>query len=91
MSQVKIKTTVIGSFPKPDYLECPDWFRKNSYINKSIPDIYTKYIEQVDPEVHNHNILRATKDVMDKCCNIDIITDGEIRRENYIHYQFYSK
>merc|ERR1719230_1524154 len=34
------------------------------------------------------DIMRATEDVIkEQCqCGIDIVTDGEVRRENYIHY-----
>ena len=32
--------------------------------------------------------LKATKEIVNDLidCGIDIITDGEVRRENYIHY-----
>merc|ERR1719191_1801448 len=41
--------------------------------------------EQVKLE---EDIMKATKEVVEEQveCGVDIVTDGEVRRENYIHY-----
>jgi len=78
-----MKTTVIGSYPKPDYLDIPDWFKtsKHSTIasNNFIVNSDTNQLENI--------INKATEAVIieQKKLGIDIITDGELRRENYIY------
>jgi 5-methyltetrahydropteroyltriglutamate--homocysteine methyltransferase len=86
---VFIKTTVIGSFPKPKYLNIPDWFKCVSdriTIGYDIND-YTKYISN-KPKEHDKKLIDAIEEVIDLQDNIgiDILTDGEIGRENYINY-----
>ena len=80
-------TTTIGSFPKPDYLPMPDWFRHNP----SMPDPTRPYEEfQGTDKMDGLEELfaRAARDVIrDQIgAGIDVPTDGEVRRENYIHY-----
>jgi 5-methyltetrahydropteroyltriglutamate--homocysteine methyltransferase len=75
-------TTVIGSYPKPSYITLPDWFKKghrstdviksvSEYLEKQKADDFAKAIEEV---------IKEQNDI-----GIDIITDGEIKRENYIY------
>ncbi len=81
-----ILTTTIGAYPKPSYVNLPDWFsaeRTNDYDFQSL--------NKIDPEE-----LQALEAVLDKATHevvqdqveagIDIPTDGEVRRESYIHY-----
>ena len=81
-------TTVIGAFPKPDYLKITDWFNAKGGTDTATP---TKFYEDeikkmgVDAEaIFDKAAKEVIKDQLD--CGIDIITDGEIKRENYIHY-----
>ncbi|CAH1775454.1 unnamed protein product [Owenia fusiformis] len=80
-----LKTTVIGSYPKPDYLSLPDWFRLNK--DRYTARHFNESIENA-PEDLEKTIMLATEDVMKQQTEmgIDIITDGEIARENYIWY-----
>jgi 5-methyltetrahydropteroyltriglutamate--homocysteine methyltransferase len=91
---VDLQTTVIGSFPKPGYLKIPDFFAKGEKkpgLLGTNTDAYSNFIsgmsenELADLE---KDIMKATEEVIkEQCdCGIDVVTDGEIRRENYIHY-----
>ena len=81
-------TTVIGSYPKPHYLKITDWFNATGGTDTENPTkYYEEEIKKIGSEVEEI-FIRATKDVIkdQENCGIDIITDGEVRRENYIHY-----
>ena len=83
-----LKTTTIGSYPKPEYLILPDWFKGEKGTDAEYPT--SGWLEAVNSmgESYEKIILRATEDIItDQIqCGIDIVTDGEVRRENYIHY-----
>lgn len=87
-----LQTTVIGSFPKPEYLDLPDWFQVGAGANADkATQIFSKLKDERSPEDDaklEADIMRATKEVIDIQveCGVNVITDGEIRRENYIHY-----
>merc|ERR1719335_553651 len=93
---VDLPTTVIGSFPKPKYLSLPDDFKlnhekKNKGMMGSTINEMNKFLSEQTPEMQaslEADIMRATEDVIkQQCdCGVQIVTDGEIRRENYIHY-----
>lgn len=82
----KLTTTTIGSFPKPGYVPVRDWFdasRDSSGMND--PTVTTNYtVGEKDEPL----FVRAAREVLDiqVAAGIDIPTDGEVRRENYIHY-----
>lgn len=80
-------TTTIGSYPKPEYVPVPDWFQKESSAIKNPTAAYEKYLQSNLDEVEAL-LDRATKEaVRDQLSvGIDVPTDGEIRRENYIYY-----
>ena len=83
-------TTTIGAYPKPDYLQVPDWWtdsRRGKYYTFDYVSDYEKAIESIGEEA-DAVFGRAAKDVIDDqiSAGIDIVTDGEVRRENYIHY-----
>lgn len=88
-----LATTVIGSFPKPDYLKIPDWF-STGVSSEGASDATRQYTEMLTRQtseqaaLHEDNVVCATKDVIEcqMCCGVGVVTDGEIRRENYIHY-----
>jgi len=81
-----IRTTCIGAFPKPDWVPIRDWFQ----VDLGEPD----YADQVvsgwtDDARHDAVFRRATQTAVKAQieAGIDIPTDGEQRRENYVHYQ----
>ncbi len=81
-----LTTTTIGSFPKPDYVPVRDWFdasRQSTGMNDAT--ITRDY--RMDPS-HEAAFVRAAKEVIGAqvAAGVDIVTDGEVRRENYIHY-----
>ena len=81
-------TTVIGAFPKPSFLKITDWFNASGGTDTSNPTkFYQEEINQMGSEA-DKNVFKATKQVIldQEECGIDILTDGEVRRENYIHY-----
>lgn len=74
-------TTTIGAFPKPDSIPLTDWFSKpdGNYTATYLDELASTTDEALDAAVHD--VVRAQVGA-----GIDIPTDGEIRRENYIHY-----
>jgi len=81
-------TTTIGAYPKPDYLELPDWFRNPQGPDTDKPTAdWAKAMQNLGNRAAEI-LERATRDaVLDQInAGIDIPTDGEIARENYIHY-----
>ena len=91
MKQSSLVTTVVGSFPKPKYLPIEDWFdatRKNQGMNTSkITRLYTDYSKNQNPN-DEKLFIKAAKEIINLQLNAGIMipTDGEVRRENYIHY-----
>jgi len=79
-----LPTTVIGSFPKPTYLEIPDWFRTSH--SGSFTEQYNRYLERLSKFDRESTIRKASKEIIDvqTKAGVDIITDGEVRRESYI-------
>ena len=78
-----MKTTTIGAYPRPSYLKMPDWFQNinNTPIDwdrawKLLGNQKDKLIKKVCQEVIKEQ----------ETIRIDIITDGEVRRENYVLY-----
>lgn len=83
-----LATTVIGSFPKPAYLSMPDWFKdETGDASKKYTDMLANQSSE-DKENLEANFMRATKELckIQSDCGINVVTDGEVRRENYIHY-----
>ena len=78
-----MQTTVIGSYPKPPYLNLPDWFQKHVDVTISTNEFLAN---TAHPNLEN-NINRAIEEVIveQKDLGISVITDGEITRENYIY------
>ena len=79
-------TTCIGAYPKPDYVPVRDWFQ----VGHDAAD-YTDSVVRgwSDAVADSATLDRATADVVADqiACGIDVPTDGEVRRENYVHYQ----
>jgi len=83
---MKITTTCIGAYPKPDYIDIGN-FAETEDQDSSATRAFTCTQDSAD-QVAEELLVRATQaaiqDQLD--CGIDIPTDGEQRRENYIHY-----
>ena len=83
-----IQTTCIGAYPKPDYINIANWSESNSAAAKDPHTRGFTYVSEQPRQVSDELLDRATRDaVHDQVeAGIDIPTDGEQRRENYIHY-----
>lgn len=84
-----IITTTIGAFPKPGYVPISDWFSAapdgGAYDYTST---FAKEMARAGAE-REELFQRAAAEVIDDqvSAGINIVTDGEVRRENYVHYQ----
>ena len=78
-------TTTIGAYPKPDYVKLPDWFDD---LDKSEPTQgWAEAMEAMGKDAERIIEKGTNEAVKDQVyAGIDIPTDGEIARENYIHY-----
>ncbi len=85
---MSLLTTCIGAYPKPDYVKLPDWF--NHPAGPDSADPTKQWLDAMAalgpdaPEIIEKGIKQAVTEQVE--CGIDIPTDGEIIRENYIHY-----
>ncbi|XP_077977706.1 5-methyltetrahydropteroyltriglutamate--homocysteine methyltransferase-like [Glandiceps talaboti] len=82
-----LSTTVIGSYPKPKDLEMPDWFRIGH--EEYEPTKYAKFCDKFASSSElGKEVKSAMKEVIDEQIEdgIDVITDGEIRRESYVFH-----
>ena len=84
-----LKTTCIGAYPKPDFVTLPDWFAANDpSLLEGVTHNYTKTVEALSSEALEDMLCRGVaavlKDQTD--AGIDVPTDGEVPRENYLHY-----
>jgi len=81
-------TTTIGAYPKPDYVPVVDWFKADDGPDTASPTRrYQDELIRMGAEAEAI-FTRAAADVLADqiTAGIDIPTDGEVRRENYIHY-----
>ena len=74
-----ITTTVVGSYPQPN------WLIERSRLGSKVPRVRAPEIWRVAPEyleqAQDDATLLAIRDM--EAAGIDIITDGEMRRESY--------
>ncbi len=84
---MQIQTTTIGAYPKPDYVPIPDWFQEESTTIKDPTKALDNCSACQGPEA-DELLDRATREVIleQVQLGIDVPSDGEVRRENYIHY-----
>ena len=84
-----LTTTCLGAYPKPDYLPIKDWFQVNHDTAGYVDEVVRGYARATGATGADDLFNRATAEaVADQvACGIDIPTDGEMRRENYVHYQ----
>jgi len=83
-----LPTTCIGAFPKPDYVPVRDWFQ-TGHNAESFGERVTRDWARQQSDETTALLDRATAEVVrDQLdCGIDLPTDGEVRRDNYVHYQ----
>ena len=83
-----LKTTCIGAYPKPDYVKLPDWFNHPAGPDTTDPTaLWEKAMADLGPDAESIIAKGVAEAIADQIsCGIDIPTDGEISRENYIHY-----
>ncbi|MGH6896339.1 MAG: cobalamin-independent methionine synthase II family protein [Geminicoccaceae bacterium] len=81
-------TTTIGAYPKPADVPIRDWFRMEGGPDTSEPTAgYAETVRQYGARLQEILDRATTLVVREQVeLGIDIPTDGEIRRENYIHY-----
>ncbi len=81
-------TTTIGAYPKPDYVPVVDWFKAEDGPDTASPT--KRYEDELARmgDAAEAIFARAAAEVLadQVSAGIDIPTDGEVRRENYIHY-----
>ena len=85
-----LETTCIGAYPKPDYVPMRDWFNLEQGLTEGSGSV-TRQANALqgtdDPEIEELYIKATREAVEDQiACGVTIPTDGEQRRENYIHY-----
>ncbi len=83
---MSLQTTCIGAYPKPDYVAIGN-FAETDQQQDDLTRAFT-YTQDDADQVPEELLQRATRDAVEDqvACGIDIPTDGEQRRENYIHY-----
>lgn len=81
-------TTCIGAYPKPAFLELPDWFNIPDGPDSANPTKSWKAALAALGDAADETINAASRQVVSDQveAGIDIPTDGEVKRENYIHY-----
>ncbi|OED41464.1 5-methyltetrahydropteroyltriglutamate--homocysteine methyltransferase [Chromatiales bacterium (ex Bugula neritina AB1)] len=81
-------TTCIGAYPKPEFVKLPDWFTVEAGPDTADPTrFWVDAMKAMGPDaadIINKGVGEAISDQV--TAGIDIPTDGEIIRENYIHY-----
>ncbi len=83
-----LKTTCIGAYPKPDYVPVTDWFQIGHDADDYNDQVLRQWEKGLTPEAQKLMDRATAEVVVDQIdCGVDVPTDGEIRRENYVHYQ----
>lgn len=80
-------TTTIGAYPKPESVAVPDWFDPGAMDSSIATTSYQAAVARLGPEAEAV-FAEGTRQVIEDQvgAGIDIPTDGEVRRENYVHY-----
>ena len=83
-----IKTTCIGAYPKPEFVKLPDWFTIEDGPDSADPTgswekAWTDLGDEAEAII-DRGVAQVLSDQIE--AGIDIPTDGEVARENYIHY-----
>jgi len=79
--------TMVGSYPRPFYLGIPSWFDTQGQSGYTT-SMYDKYMKETDNvEIKRRQRIALAEVIKDQeLMGSDILTDGEVKRENYIHY-----
>ena len=87
MARARLRTTTIGSYPKPDYTPVPGWFSIRESHARSPTKAYTAFLRD-QPPAATDLLDKATREVVRQQADIgiDIPSEGEVRREHYIYY-----
>jgi len=80
MSEVLLRTTVVGSYPQPDWLVDREALKAQSVPRVRRRDLW-RVPEAYLEEAQDDATLIAIRDM--ERAGIDIVSDGEIRRESY--------
>ena len=78
MAAKRLQTTVVGSYPQPD------WLVRRELFSKTVPRVRMDIWRVAEPwleQAQDDATVLAIRDM--ERAGIDIITDGEIRRESY--------
>lgn len=82
MSATFLPTTVVGSYPQPD------WLIDRAMLSKTLPRVNMHEMWRIPAErlqeAQDDATILAIRDM--ERAGIDIITDGEVRRESYSNY-----
>jgi 5-methyltetrahydropteroyltriglutamate--homocysteine methyltransferase len=78
--QFLLPTTVVGSYPQPDWLVDREKLKSNSVPRVRLREIWRVTEEHLETAQDDATIV-AIRDM--ERAGIDIVTDGEIRRESY--------
>lgn len=83
---IPLSTAVIGSMPKPAYLDIPCWVKDGMVIEDFVSK-YNKTMSEQNSEDFQKILMRATQEIIDlqEKAGITIITNGELAREQYIY------
>ena len=85
---MSLLTTTIGAYPKPSYVPVGDWFTAPADAAIAAPTLGYAEALAAQGESAEEAFVRATHEaVRDQVeAGIAVPTDGEMRRENYVHY-----
>jgi len=75
-----LPTTVIGSYPQPEWLVDRDALRRRKVPRVHAPELW-RIPDDLLEQAQDDATVVAIRDL--ECAGIDIVTDGEIRRESY--------
>ena len=83
-----LMTTTIGAYPKPEYVRLPDWFTHPEGPDAADPTRgWAGAMAALGDDAEAILARGVGEAIADQVgAGIDIPTDGEIARENYIHY-----
>jgi 5-methyltetrahydropteroyltriglutamate--homocysteine methyltransferase len=77
-----ITTTVVGSYPQPDWLVDRDAFKTNAVPRIRRPEVWRVAPPQLD-EAQDDAVRLAVADM--ERAGVDVVSDGEQRRESYFN------
>ena len=83
-----LPTACIGAYPKPACLPSFDWFEAEAGTDTAGPTArYEDALASMGAQAESLFTRAAHEVIADQAeAGVDVVTDGEVRRENYIHY-----